>query len=106
MYKETDYTYRVFWSEEDNEFIGTVAEFPLLSYSGKDQIETMQGIVDVVKGALEILQEDGKEEPEPLGTKLFSGKFALRMTPDQHKRLAMEAAESNVSINQLLVSRI
>jgi len=58
MHKETDYTYRVSWSEEDNEFIGTVAEFPLLSYSGKDQAEVMKGIVEVVKGALELLQEE------------------------------------------------
>ena len=26
------YTYRVEWSEDDQEFVGTVAEFPSLSY--------------------------------------------------------------------------
>ena len=26
------YTYRVTWSSEDNEFVGLVAEFPLLSW--------------------------------------------------------------------------
>ncbi|WP_368501224.1 toxin-antitoxin system HicB family antitoxin [uncultured Enorma sp.] len=28
------------------------------------------------------------------------------MTPEQHRRVAIEAAEAHVSINQLLVSRI
>lgn len=31
MHKAEDYTYRVFWSEEDKSFISTVAEWPRLS---------------------------------------------------------------------------
>ncbi len=36
MVSETDkYTYRVMWSDEDEEFIGLCAEFPSLSWLGK-----------------------------------------------------------------------
>lgn len=31
------YTYRVIWSEEDQEFIGLCAEFPSLSHLDEDQ---------------------------------------------------------------------
>lgn len=106
MYNAEDYTYRVFWSEDDQEYVGVVSEFPLLSCLEANQLEAFLGIISVVKGALEILEEEGREAPCPLGRKHYSGKFALRMTPDQHRRLAMEAAEQEVSINQLLVSRI
>ncbi|MCL1797818.1 MAG: type II toxin-antitoxin system HicB family antitoxin [Eggerthellaceae bacterium] len=106
MYKAEDYTYRVFWSEEDQEYVGVVAEFPLLSCLEADQFEAFKGIVEVVRFALEIMKEDGQQVPEPINKKRYSGKYALRMTPEQHKRVAIEAAEQGVSINQLLVSRI
>jgi len=106
MYKAEDYTYRVFWSDEDEEFVGTVAEFPSLSCLDTEQINAFIGIVGVVKESLDILGKEGRAIPEPLNKRQYSGKFALRMTPEQHKRLAIEAAEQNISINQLLVSRI
>ena len=106
MHKATDYTYRVFWSEEDKEFVGTVAEFPYLSYLDTDQHKAFDGIIDVVKNALELYLEDGDMPPEPLGKKAYSGKLSLRLTPEQHKRAAMQAAEAGVSINKLLASKI
>jgi predicted RNase H-like HicB family nuclease len=43
-----DYTYRVEWSPEDNEFVGLVAEFPSLSWLAPTHAEAMQGIVEQV----------------------------------------------------------
>lgn len=106
MAEAKEYTYRIFWSDSDKEYVGKVAEFPLLSYLDKDQMEALKGIVEVVEGALELLKEEGREVPVPLSQRDFSGKFALRMTPEQHMRISLEAAEQGVSINQLLVSRI
>ena len=106
MYKESDYSYRISFSKEDDEFVATVLEFPLLSYLDKTQTGALEGINEVVRKAMEIYAEDGQELPEPLALKKYSGKFALRMTPQQHQRVATEAAEQGVSINQLLVSRI
>ena len=106
MNKARDYTYRIFWSQDDGEWLATAAEFPLLSYLDKDYLAAAQGIVDVVEGALEILREEGRDAPCPFMHRKYSGKYALRMTPEQHARVALEAAEQGVSINQLLVSRI
>ncbi|MFR8007994.1 toxin-antitoxin system HicB family antitoxin [Gordonibacter urolithinfaciens] len=50
--------------------------------------------------------ERGECPPLPFGRRSFSGKYALRMSSEQHRRVAIEAAEQRVSINQLLVSRI
>ena len=106
MYKAQDYTFRIFWSEDDEEWVGTVVEFPLLSYLDAEYLSAAQGIKEVVESALEILKEEGNDAPQPLMHRKFSGKFALRMTPEQHARITLEAAEQGVSINQLLVSRI
>ena len=106
MYNAKDYTYRVFWSEEDKEFVGAVAEFAYLSYLDVDQHKAFDGIIDAVSNVLELYVEDGDTPPEPLGKKVYSGKLSLRLTPEQHKKAAMQAAEAGISINKLLASLI
>lgn len=44
MYKAQDYTYRIFWLEEDGEWVATAAEFPLLSYLDEDYLGAEQGV--------------------------------------------------------------
>jgi len=107
MYKAEDYTYRVFWSEEDSAWIATVDEFDLLSnINDSSQIEAFAGAVELVKFVLSEMYSDGAIPPEPLALKKYSGNISLRMTPEQHRRITMESAEQGVSINQLLISRI
>lgn len=106
MLDAREYTYRVFWSCEDAAFVATVAEFPSLSCVEPTQAEALDGIVEVVRGAIEILTEEGAEAPVPLGRKRYSGHLSLRIPPEKHRRVAIEAAESGVSINQLICARI
>lgn len=97
---------RHFWSDEDEAFIGTVDEFPRLSHIDGTRQKAFDGICGVVADVLADMAEDGEEPPEPFGKRSYSGRIVLRMTPEQHRRIAMEAAEQGVSINTLLVSRI
>jgi len=106
MYDAKAYTYRVFWSEEDKEFVGSVAEFPYLSFLDANQHKAFDGIIDAVANVLKLYAEDSDIPPEPLGKKTYSGKLSLRLTPEQHKKAAMQAAEAGVSINKLLASKI
>lgn len=106
MPKAEEYTYRVFWSADDQSFVASVAEFPSLSCVGDSQTEALLGMTEVVSDALAILEEDGDKIPEPLGSKNFSGHLSLRIPPEEHRRIAIEAAEEGVSINQLISSRI
>lgn len=105
-YQAEEYTYRVFYSEEDGAFVATVAEFPSLANIEDTQAAALQGIVVLVRDVLDDMKQEGAAAPEPLGRRRYSGKISLRMTPQQHRRIAMEAAEQGVSINQLLVSRV
>ena len=106
-FKAQDYTYRVFWSDADEAWIGTASEFKYMSHIDEhDQFDAFAGIVELVRETLEEMYEDGEEPPVPFSKRDYSGTFPLRMTPEQHRRIAMEAAEMGVSMNQLLVSRI
>lgn len=106
MRYEKNYTYRVRWSEEDSAYIATVAEMPLLSWIDDYEIEALRGIHNLVREALGILRQDGAPIPEPIATKRYSGKILVRIPPEAHRQLALEAAEQHVSMNRLASQRL
>lgn len=100
------YTYRVFWSKEDDEFVATVAEMPLLSWLAPTQTEALEGLRQVVEDVIADMQECGEAVPKPFSEKSYSGKFVVRIPPELHRRLAIEAAEEHVSLNQLVTTKL
>ena len=107
MARETDrYTYRVTWSEEDGEYVGLCAEFPSLSWLENTPEKTLLGIRHLVQQTVVDLKKTGEELPEPISMKSFSGKFMVRVPPEIHRRLALQAAESGVSLNRLISSKL
>jgi predicted HicB family RNase H-like nuclease len=104
--KNDHYTYRVTWSEEDNEYVGLCAEFPSLSWLAKTQETALKGIRNVVADVIKDMKKNGEEIPQPLANKNYSGKFMVRVPPEVHRSLAIQAAESGVSINRLVSSRL
>lgn len=100
------YTYRVMWSEEDKEYVGLCAEFPSLSWLSKTQGEALNGITQVVADVLKDLTKSKEPVPEPLSLRKFKGKLALRIPPEQHRELAMQAAEQGVSLNRLISKKL
>ena len=107
--KEIDkdrYTYRVTWSEDDQEYVGLCVEFPSLSWLAPSQEAALRGIRRVVAEVREDMKTNGEEIPEPLAGKRYSGKFLIRVPPDVHRELAIEAAESGVSLNRLASAKL
>jgi predicted HicB family RNase H-like nuclease len=100
------YTYRVFWSEEDKEYVGLCAEFPSLSWLAETQEEAFQGIRDVVADVVLDMQTNNESVPEPIATKRYSGNLSLRIPPNVHRDLAVQAAESKVSLNRLISAKL
>lgn len=106
MLKNDYYTYRVTWSEEDGEYLGLCAEFPSLSWLASEPEAALQGIRQVVADVVADLQANGEYIPEPLAAKKYSGRFMVRVPPELHRRLALEAAESGVSLNRLASDKL
>lgn len=100
------YTYRVMWSEEDQEYIGLCTEFPALSWLATSQGDALSGITKLVADVLKDLIKRKELVPEPLSLREFKGKIALRVPPEQHRELAMEAAEQGVSLNRLISKKL
>ncbi|MDR1241570.1 MAG: type II toxin-antitoxin system HicB family antitoxin [Deltaproteobacteria bacterium] len=100
------YTYRVIWSEEDQEFVGLCAEFPSLSWLEAEQSAALAGMVSLVEQTVADMRANGESAPEPLSLQKYSGKFMVRTTPEIHRQLAVQALESGVSLNRLVNSKL
>ncbi|MEH2361417.1 type II toxin-antitoxin system HicB family antitoxin [Nostoc sp.] len=94
------YTYKVTWSREDEEFVGLCAEFPSLSFLDKNRNAALEGITDLVKDVVADMGANNETIPEPISEKNYSGKFVVRIPPEHHRRLAIEAAEQKISLNR------
>ena len=107
MVLESDkYTYRVLWSEEDEEFIGLCAEFPGLSWLASSSEKALKGIRAVVKEAVADMKKNKETIPLPLTARKYSCKFMVRVPPEVHRHLAIEAAESGVSLNRIASAKL
>ncbi|MBI2916876.1 MAG: type II toxin-antitoxin system HicB family antitoxin [Chloroflexi bacterium] len=104
--KDDKYTYRVTWSEDDAEYVGLCAEFPSLSWLAQTPQATLNGIRKLVSDVIADMVSNGEPVPEPIATKRFSGKFVVRVPPDVHRQLALEAAEAGVSLNRLASAKL
>ena len=100
------YTYRVTWSEDDEEHVGLCVEFQGLSWLAPSAEAALKGIRRVVAEVVADLETSGEPVPGPIAIKSYSGKFMVRVPPDLHRRLALEAAEAGVSLNRLASSKL
>lgn len=107
MIPEVDkYTYRVMWSEEDQEFVGLCAEFPSLSWLKPSPEAALKGIRTLVKSTVKDLTRNKEKIPEPISSRKFSGKFMVRVPPEVHRHLVIEATESGISLNRLASAKL
>ncbi len=104
--KNDRYTYRVTWSEDDNEYVGLCAEFPSLSWLDTTPEAALKGIRKLVEDIVKDMLNNGETVPEPIACKQYSGKFSVQVTPDVHRNLAIQAAEYGVSLNRLARSKL
>lgn len=106
MLQNDHYTYRVTWSGEGGEYVGLCVEFPSLSWLASDPEAALRGIRQVVSDGVADLQANAEPIPEPLAAKKYSGRFMVRVPPELHRQLALEAAESGVSLNRLASDKL
>jgi predicted HicB family RNase H-like nuclease len=100
------YTYRIIWSEDDKQHVGLCAEFPSLSYLASSPEKAIRGILNVVADVIKDMQSNNEPVPEPICSRRYSGKFQVRIPPEVHRQLALEAAEEDISLNRLISTKL
>jgi len=106
MLKNDYYTYRVTWSVEDHEYVGLCSEFPSLSWLAPDQDSALSGIRQLVSDVVTDMQSNGERIPDPIATRKYSGRFMVRIPPELHRELVLEASESGISLNRLASDKL
>jgi predicted HicB family RNase H-like nuclease len=104
--KNDRYTYRITWSEDDNEYVGLCAELPSLSWLSTTPEAALKGIRKLVSEIVADMKAGDEAIPEPIACKQYSGKFMVRIPPEVHRNLAIRAAESGISINRFVSSKL
>ena len=100
------YTYRVTWSPDDGEHVGLCLEFPSLSWLAQTPEDALSGIRKTVAKVVSDMRSNGEPIPKPLSEKRYSGEFRVRIPPDVHRNLAMQAAEQGISLNRLASAKL
>lgn len=64
MINPDHYTYRVIWSEEDDEYVGLCAEYPSLSHLATTRGEALDGISALVRDVVAVSTSNVESVPE------------------------------------------
>ena len=92
------YFAKVEFDEDANIFHGEVINLrDVITFEGETVDDLRQAFHDSVDDYLEFCAERGEDPEKP-----YSGKFVVRVEPELHKRIAIEARKRGVSINSLV----
>jgi len=98
------YSFRVFWSEEDDAFIASCPEFPGISGIGDTAEEAVAEAKQALELAIETYRDEGWPLPDPTILESHSGQFRVRVPRSLHAMLAEGAEVEGVSLNSYVIS--
>ncbi|MBA4422056.1 MAG: hypothetical protein C0390_03005 [Syntrophus sp. (in: bacteria)] len=61
---------------------------------------------ETVESVIQDMKHTGEEIPQPIAGKRYSGKFMVRVPPEVHRNLAIQASESGVSLNRIVGAKL
>jgi predicted HicB family RNase H-like nuclease len=99
-------SYRIIWSQDDEEYVGLCAEFPSLSWLSSSPQKALEGITNMVEECIKQMQQDNERIPLPISSMDFSGRFTVNVSPETHRNLSITAAESGLSFNAIASAKL
>ena len=102
MLEYKGYKARIEHDPEVGALVGTVINSAdRLTFDGDSLAQLQEGLVETVDAYLEFCAELGREP-----SRLFSGKFSVRLPPELHQRAALTASRKQQSLNSWIASLI
>ena len=103
---ECRYTYRVEWSADHGQYVARCLELDGLDAAARTAPDALARAEMRVNDHLRDLESMGDPLPAPLSERNFSGNFMIRTSRALHARMATEAVEQGVSLNQWVVQKL
>ena len=92
--------------ESGHYFYGKILELDGCQSTGDTLEELYENLNEAMEGYLEVKLENNLPIPLPERTENYSGKFNVRLPKSLHQRLAIQAEEEGVSLNQLVLYKL
>jgi predicted HicB family RNase H-like nuclease len=99
---KSNYLKIVEWSAEDQCFIGTAPGLILGGIHGDNQQKVFKDLCTTVDEIVLRLEKEGRPIPPQAIKNQYSGKIALRITPELHRTLAIKALRNGESVNKYI----
>lgn len=100
------YSFKVFWSAEDNAYVAICPELPGVTALGDSEGEALREAKVAMELYVEDMLESGEALPEPQTARVFSGQTRLRISKTLHRLAAQRADEEGESLNQYFAGAI
>lgn len=96
------YSARIEYSDEDGCFVGHIAGIKdIVGFHGESVAEMRNAFEEAVDDYLSLCAETGKRPDKP-----YSGRIMLRVPPELHAQLAVQAEVNGLSLNQWATERL
>ncbi len=92
--------------ESGDYFYASVLELEGCQSTGDSFQEAYDSLREAMQGWIQTKLENGFSVPEPITEEDYSGKFVLRLPKSLHFRLAIEAKNEGVSLNQYALYKL
>ncbi len=92
--------------ETGHYFYGKILELDGCQSTGETIGELYENLNEAMEGYIEVKLANGLTIPEPKEFEEYSGKFNLRIPKSLHRKLAMEASQEGVSLNQYALYKL
>lgn len=103
------YPLNIFWSAEDKGFIAEAPDLPGCSAWGETEVEAAREAQGAIAAWLQAARAAKRTIPKASAASPvsgYSGKFLVRVPRSLHARLAREAEQQGVSLNQWAASKL
>lgn len=92
--------------ESGSYYYARVLEFDGCQSTGDTFEEAYNNVREAMEGWIDTKLSGGFEIPLPVGYESFSGKFVVRIPKSLHYKLAIEAGQEGVSLNQYALYKL
>ncbi len=94
------------WSDEDNCYIGSAPPLVGQCCHGDTEVEVAKQLAAIVEDLVEDVIDGKMTAPALPEDKIYSGKFLVRISPDLHRRVALQAMARGESLNQFVADQL
>jgi predicted HicB family RNase H-like nuclease len=104
--KAARYVKIVEWSDEEGAFVGTCPGLMFGGVHGPDEAAVYAELCQAAEQVVERMEKEGHRLPPATAGKRYSGNVLLRLNPEVHRRLALQAKASGESLNAFVTRKL